>query len=423
MNYPIWLYILGRVGGSADQNSNTPPEEARGPVEDRSENPHRTSDPREHYAELDALRGIAVFGVLMNHAAGYWFINTRSRVEAPLLEIDLMALFQFGYLGVSVFFLLSGYLLVWTEGKRVERGSYSLLNYAKRRALRLIPAYYMAILIVLLVRPPTPTLESFAVHLTFLHGFVPEYPRGLDPVFWSLTPEVVFYAALPLLVLKLRGFKSRLAILAGLVAVSLATRLLMSGGALESLPVLGESLSGNRPYFFPTTHLYLFMVGVLLRMLVVRIQESGYDPGIRGRTLGAVLTVAPASLLLAFPYLIIERGQVLLSPRTMLADGLVALIFASVLLGSPVMKPVLRWRPLVFFGEISYSVFLLHTTVIFLVTSNFLSGSRGWFAEQGDPVVWGAFAGYVASVLALSTLVSYLSYRFIESPFLRHKPK
>lgn len=51
----------------------------------------------------------------------------------------------------------------------------------------------------------------------------------------------------------------------------------------------------------------------------------------------------------------------------MVAEALVILLFVAVLLGSPMLKPVMTWRPLAFFGKISYSVFLLHTTVLFLI--------------------------------------------------------
>ena len=53
--------------------------------------------------------------------------------------------------GVPLFYLLSGYLLAWTEGKRAMGGEYRLASYVKRRALRLIPAYYVTIAIVLLI--------------------------------------------------------------------------------------------------------------------------------------------------------------------------------------------------------------------------------------------------------------------------------
>lgn len=209
---------------------------------------HSTPDPRDHYAELDALRGIAIFAVFMTHLSGYWIRATGLRLDVPWVDMNFLQVFRYGYLGVPLFFLLSGYLLTWTEEKRRRRGSYSLLSYARRRAFRLIPAYYVAIVLIILLRPTDPSAGSVALHLSFLHGFSPSYPRGLDPVFWSLTPEVVFYLSLPLLVLVFRSLRQRLMILAGLVLLSLAGKLYMASGSA----FLGEDFDGTRLYFFPT---------------------------------------------------------------------------------------------------------------------------------------------------------------------------
>lgn len=345
---------------------------------------------------------------------------TRAPVEIPLLGADLLDLFGMGYLGVSLFFLLSGYLLTWTEGKRARSGSFSLISYAKRRALRLVPAYYAAIAVVVLVWPTSPKPGDVALLLTFLHGFKVPYPRGLDPAIWSLTPEVVFYALLPVLVLVVRGLWPRLALLGALLAVSLGSRLLMANGAVEALPLVGDGLAGNRLYFFPTTLLYLFLVGSVLRTLVERGGLAG--AGRLRRPAALAFTVLPVVLLALFPYLAL-RQSLIRSPLALAAEGLVILFFAAVLLGSPLLKPVLEWRPLVFVGEISYSLFLLHSTVIFLTSRYVLFELRPWMAEQGGATVWAVFGAYTAFVLAAGIGVAYLSFRYIESPFLRRKPE
>jgi peptidoglycan/LPS O-acetylase OafA/YrhL len=107
----------------------------------------------------------------------------------------------------------------------------------------------------------------------------------------------------------------------------------------------------------------------------------------------------------------------------MAAEVLVILLFAAVLLRSPVLKPAARWRPLVFFGKISYSVFLLHTTVIFLIFRYVLIDLRPQLTGLEGVSAWTAFVIYGLVALAITTLVSYMSFRFIESPFLRRKPK
>lgn len=370
---------------------------------------------------MDALRGIAILGVVMVHLSQFWFAGTRQEIKVPLLGIDLLDLFVMGYLGVPLFFLLSGYLLTRTEEYRARRGSYSLSAYVRRRVFRLVPAYYVAIAVVVLLWPTDPALFDVALLATFLHGFKPSFPIGLDPAVWSLTPEVVFYVLLPFLVLKVRATWQRVTILAGLLGVSLATRLLMASGTFAALPVVGESLVGNRMYFYPTTLLYLFIVGVLLRGMVERRGPGGPPGGASGLLLSA-LGVFPVALLAVFPYLIVE-GQVLAGPVAMLAEAMVVAFFAAALLGSPALRPVLGWRPLASLGEISYSLFLLHNTVIFLSTRYILFKIRPWLAEQGEPVVWAVFVFYALAVLTVATAISYLSYRFVESPFLKRKPK
>lgn len=352
--------------------------------------------------------------MVLAHLAEFWSHGTRQRMELPFLGADLLSLFVMGYLGVSLFFLLSGYLLTWTEEGRARRGSYSLSSYAKRRALRLVPAYYFALAVVVLLWPTSPSPWDVGLLATFLHGFKPSFPIGLDPAVWSLTPEAVFYALLPLLVLKLKGFRQRLAVLAALLTVSLATRVLMISNAFGSLPLLGDALGGNRMYFYPTTLLYLFLVGVLLRMMV----EKGVIRAPAGLT--TVLAVLPVVVVVALPYLVSRQG-ILRSPLTMLAELMVAMFFAAALLGAPLLKPLLDWGPLSFFGKISYSMFLLHNTVLYLSTRYLLFQMRPWLAHQDEPVIWAVFLAYSLCALAVATVLAYLSYRFVESPFLRRK--
>lgn len=378
----------------------------------------KTADPRAHYTELDALRGVAILGVVMVHLSRFWFAGTRQEIRVPLLDVDLLDLLLMGYLGVPLFFLLSGYLLTWTEEDRARRGSYSFSSYAKRRVLRLVPAFYVATAVVVLLWPTDPALLDVALLATFLHGFKPSFPVGLDPAVWSLTPEVVFYVLLPLLVLKIRATWQRLAVLAGLLVLSLGTRLLMAFGAFAALPAVGESLDGNRMYFYPTTLLYLFIVGVLLKGVVERRGPGGEAAG----ALLSLLAVLPVLVLVVFPYLVVD-GQLLVGPEAMLAEAMVVALFAAALFRSPVLEPILGWRPLAFLGQISYSMFLLHNTVIYLSTRYLLFELRPWLAKQGEPVVWAVFVVYVLAVLAVATVLSYLGYRYVESPFLRRKPK
>ena len=73
---------------------------------------------------------------------------------------------------------------------------------------------------------------------------------------------------------------------------------------------------------------------------------------------------------------------------------------------------------------ISYSMFVLHNTVLVMVAiPYFLPVARDWVAGQGSLAVGAVFSSYALAILAIIFTISYLSYRYIESPFLSYKPK
>lgn len=323
----------------------------------------RATDPRTHYAKLDGLRGIAILGVVICHVVYYWTLRYATPLTVPLIKVDALELLRFGNYGVSLFFLLSGYLLAITEEKRFAVGTYSIRAYALRRIFRLVPAYYAAILLVLLTWPIQFSLSEVLQHASFLHGVFWPGKLNLDPIWWSLTPEVAFYAILPLLVLRLRSLKVRLMIFTILVLVSLVTRLYLwqieipMPSGYPSSPVYGYL------YGLPTTHLYLFLAGVLLKMLTEHSKTSSLV-----RRLASAVLVASLALFVTFPYLWGETvGSTLRSPFGMVVDLLVIALFASVLLGSSLVdralsleSPRLSWEdkllpvPLTWLSSSSY---------------------------------------------------------------------
>jgi peptidoglycan/LPS O-acetylase OafA/YrhL len=137
--------------------------------------------------------------------------------------------------------------------------------------LRLAPAYYLAILLVVFTWPVHPSPVDVLKHASFLHGLFWRGNLSFDGIWWSLTPEVVFYATLPLLVLRLRSLKTRLALFGILAFISFITRL--------HIGEIGDPMPNGYPqsaafwywYELPTTHLYLFMAGVLLKMAAERL--------------------------------------------------------------------------------------------------------------------------------------------------------
>ena len=397
-------------------------------------------NPRDHYVELDSLRGIAILGAVMTHIAGFW-TATGAPLAIPRLDVDVYNLITFwGSGGVSLFFLLSGYLLSWMEGKRARSGSYSVRSYVLRRVFRLVPAYYVAILVVVILwplKPPYPidfSAIDVLMHALFLQSFTPYTINSLDPAWWSLTPEIVFYCLLPFIVLKLTRVSQRLALFGVFAFIALAGRLYAS--MAQIIPDFSSPSSLLSGYVVSvgtsTYYVYICLAGVLLRMLVEylnsrpesRLQLRLAQLSMAIFLIGAASIVALDHLGMKHPLVAEARGQT----SWLLIYNIVELItiafFTSVVLGSPLLRAVLRWRFLAFTGMISYSMFVLHNTVLVMVAiPYFLPVARDWVAGQGSLAVGAVFSSYALAILAIIFTISYLSYRYIESPFLSYKPK
>jgi peptidoglycan/LPS O-acetylase OafA/YrhL len=232
---------------------------------------------------------------------------------------------------------------------------------------------------------------------------------------------------LPFIILKLPRASQRLALFGVFALISLGP------------PLYAYIMQTNTPsqtsYFWyalykATENLYIFLAGVLLRMLVEYL-NSRPASWLRLRLatalflISAVATVALLYLGLEHPILAWLHGEKASSLVVGIPfDLLVIPFFASAVLGSPLLGAVLRWRFLAFTGMISYSLFLLHNTVLSLVNIPYFSTAvRDWVAGQDLLGVWAAFSGYALAILAIAFTVSYFSYRYVESPFLSHKPK
>ena len=373
-------------------------------------------DPRDRYARLNAFRGFAVLFIVVHHIAARWIGLVREGIAEPLtvpfLNLDALNYLVFGGLHVSVLFMLSGYLLSGAEERRLKRGQYSLRAYALRRFWRLVPAYYAAIALAFFVWPGNPTMGDVLLHVGFLYPlFEPFDATALDPAWWSLTSEAIFYCLLPLVVLKVPGQRIRLAILGLLVIIAVLLRALIVPG-VDDPASLDVGINLWYLAFLPS-HLAAFAAGVALRAPIERL-------GPRPLT-ATVLFFVSASFLVLYPYLGISDLETLSGPWGMLVELAMYAFLASILLGA--LSGVPGAIPLAFVGRMSYSLFLLHQTVIGFGIVLFIDWGGLSALESVLGLGWGAFFAYALVVLVVASPISYLSYRCFEVPFLRLKPK
>jgi peptidoglycan/LPS O-acetylase OafA/YrhL len=352
---------------------------------------------------LDGVRGLAVVSVVLFHAVRLTVLRTDGG-GSPLWWPASTARFA-----LDAFFVLSGFLVVgsWTSlRRRHDRTWPAVREYAVRRAARILPAYWVSLVILIPLLAPhllaSPgKLGLFAAVQQYL---VPGLPSEVNVVYWSLTTEVHFYVVAPLLAFALERWRSW-AVIAALVVTAVVWRVWLPFGLPPSL-VVGR--------------LEQFALGAVAADLV-RDHEAGraLSPLARGalslvRRSGAGVVLAAALLALGvYQGAVLDHGahsvvSHLLHPAVgFVMAGLFvrALTTASL---SFLAHPLLRAA-----GLVSYGVYLFHFPVL----------DRGLSLFGLDPARGASSAVSVIAALAFLTVVAFalgtLSYVLIERPFLR----
>ncbi|NMN72645.1 acyltransferase family protein [Rhizobium sp. 57MFTsu3.2] len=332
-------------------------------------------------AEIDGLRAIAVVPVLFFHAAIYPFSG--------------------GYVGVDIFFVISGYLITGILLNEIEQGSFSVVGFYDRRIRRIYPALFATIVVtaiaaafVLYADDLKDFGQSVIATLTFMSNvlfwhetnyFAPnaEFKPLLHT--WSLAVEEQFYVLFPLLlsVLAYRGRRSQFAVIAILTLISFAAADVASlrspASAFFLLPFRAWELS----------------VGALLAL---------YENG-RSRPAGRIASIAAIVGLLLIAYAIVGLdletpfpGRWALLP---VCGALLVLHFAQPsnligrILGSPVPVAI---------GLISYSLYLVHQPIFALYR----------YARIAEPSRF-----EMVALIALSFVLASISWKLVEQPFRR----
>ncbi|WP_395308914.1 acyltransferase [Mycobacterium sp. AMU20-3851] len=347
---------------------------------------------RDFLPAVEGMRACAAIGVVITHVA-FQTGNTGGVSGRLLGRFDL---------AVALFFALSGFLL-WRGHAAAERGMRHRPrtgHYLRSRLVRIMPGYLVAVVVILTLMPDTgANLTVWLANLTLTQIYVPlTLTSGLTQM-WSLSVEVCFYLALPLLALLARRLpvRARIPAIAGLAAASLAW------GLIPFDPPYGVNPLNWPPAFFSW-----FAAGMVLAELSV--SPVGWAHRLaRRRVLMAVIALA-AFLVAASPLAGPEGltpgtvGQFVLktSMGAVVAGALLAPLVldapdtAHRLLGSPVMVTLGRW---------SYGLFIWHLAALAMV-----------FPLIGEF----PFSGHMPLVLALTLVFGFaiaaVSYALVESP-------
>lgn len=359
--------------------------------------------PTRHDGALDGVRALAVLLVILTHAG----FLTGATVNGGFLG----RLAGRGDYGVHLFFALSafllhrGFLIAEVRGRRLN-----LRAYAVRRFARVVPAYWVVLLVVVLATGTSwrdTVLHVFSLQVYVADASIPAFSQA-----WSVATELSFYAVLPFLSLGLARLR-RWRIWAPPVALTAAA--LVSLATLASVGVVrvGKDVLPDR---WLTGVAAVFLAGMLLAE-AAEFPRSGRISALLHRWAGkpeSCLAIGVATYVLASTPI---AGSLLLLPGhgpTLTARILLGTVFAMTLLipltlGGPnpirtaLGHPVARWL-----GEVSYGIFLWHVPVFFFIH---------WWS--GVPEFSGGMVPLLTIGIPISILLGWLSHVLVEAPLIR----
>lgn len=353
-----------------------------------------------HLPQLTWLRGIAALLVLFSHINR---ANEQSYSGELKQEFWLLNWLDLGSFGVALFFTLSGCTLYLSASKEGFTGFSSWTAFYLKRFFRIWPAFAIALLAYLLagqllhdalqpykdgwlasqfLKPYTTT--DLINYLLLIFNYTG--PAGLfNNAFWSLPVEFQYYLVLPLLVVLLQRFGP----LALFVMVALGHLLYKADfSAIDSSLVF-------RLFF-------TFCLGVYAGFLYQRIQLR----------LPASLALPVMLALTTFVYLFSEGVFAgLPMPSEWVVYGFIAVCCVMIIVITELRIPDLLAKLLSFYGDVSYSLYLLHNLIIALVVVVFI--------EYADWLVPYKLLYLTLTTTIGATLLAWLSYKFIELPSIR----
>jgi peptidoglycan/LPS O-acetylase OafA/YrhL len=388
---------------------------------------------------LDSLRALAAIYVVIHHAVLHYYpsINDLSTYALTPCQAILFQFLKHGYYAVDLFIILSGFSLMLSA----IRNDYTLkggaFKFIKRRIYRILPPYYSALIISALliwffIGNKTGTQWDVAVplmqidmirHIFLIHDFYYSSFPKINDVMWSVAAEFRIYLFFPLILFLWKKYNAVATILASVIIA------LVSSITLIYLNKWNIDINFTGPGVSP--YIILFTMG----MIAAELSYSNHHKTLRIKNLYQKLSyttkiLAPFIVVALFALAKIalkngpSRENVFIIKDIM--DILIGILFAFILFNlsliqssnpqSGVLK-LLLWKPLAWIGTFSYSLYLIHSPILQLISTYLLSRVNSSISTKS----------YLLIVIgtSLAIIISYFFHLLFERPFFKShaKPK
>jgi peptidoglycan/LPS O-acetylase OafA/YrhL len=325
---------------------------------------------------IDAIRGLAIFMVIVLHTGQY---------GTPIGSSLINQILSNGARGVQLFFVASAFTLFLSYNNRKQEPNENL-NFFIRRFFRIAPMYYLGILFFSFVTD-NATTGSILSNIFFIHGLHPQWVAQLVPGGWSISVEMLFYCLIPLLVKKITTLDKVIYLFIGAVVFNYLFQSIFSH--------YSDSKTWENFLFlsFPN-HFPVFAFGIAAYLLIIK---KDYQVGAKPLFFLALLLIAHVILVNVFSNIVLS-----------------GIAFMVLLIALSKRKFKILVNPFFsYLGKISYSSYLVHFAVLqglerlhfvnFLGVSNLPTGIINYGIR-------------LALVLSSTIIIASFFYQFVELP-------
>lgn len=349
------------------------------------------------YEFINALRGIAIIGVVMIHSSQW--VQPTSKVLSKITEL--------GVYGVQLFYVVSALTLFLSMDVRKRSEASPTRNFFIRRFFRIAPLFYLAILLYVLIDGFGPRywapngIHWWYILLTaiFLNGWHPETINSVVPGGWSIAIEMTFYALVPILHLKLKDINSSIRfVIITLILTNILSPIILKA-LMSNYPFDQIYLASNFIFLWFFSQLPIFGLGILTYHIFNQHQDR------KDERLGTTLLALSLFLFVSFWSASSYRNFL---PQHFLYSG-VFCIFALSLHFYPYkvfVNPIVDW-----IGKLSFSIYLIHFAVLKLMKILFIKN----LLPSGE---LGFIVAFIV-VMLVSIGISTLTYWAVEQPGIR----